>query len=961
MRKLVFFLFLFSFRIAYAQEFGGNPPSTKWMQINTDSLRLIFPKGMEKQAELITNTILYENRHTRESIGNKELKLNLVLQNKTVTSNGFVTLSPFHAVFQTMPPTDNFSLGATRWVQLLSMHEYRHALQNMNFRSGIGKTFYYLFGENGQSFITNLLIPDWFWEGDAVFMETALSDQGRGRLPTFLEPFKSLYLANRHYSFAKIRNGSYRDMVPDHYPLGYMMTAFGRDSLGLYFWEMATQEALLNHKLTRVMNEKYKTRPYHPFRYGIYPLSSALKYYTGTNIKGFYRRTLNYFTRQWEKENKVQEMTPVIHIIRNTSRSVTNYRYPHILPDGSILAMNEGFAQSPRLIRIDTNGRIHTITQPGNIQDDYYAYANDHIVWTELRPDARWGWTEYSVIRIYNMKTHFTKTISHRSRYFSPSLSSDAGKVVVIRVSTDNQTNLLILDSRTGKVMDTLPNPQDYFYTYPAFSHDDQFIVSGVRDQAGKMALIKQSVSDGKIQILIPFIHKSFGPPVPGKRYIFFPASFSDNVQLYALRKSDNKLFLIAKRPLGNYSVAEDTIHKRLIFDEYTASGFRLDSTSMDPGKWKPVDTEEMRNILNPYVPNALKEEGGDILNRIPDVSYPVTKYHTIDHLIYLHSWSFLPTYPDVGIYLQSQNILNTLQWNAGGGYNFNENSPFISTSLAYGGWFPIIQLGYNTYFNRNGFLAQGRSVQWNETNLSAGLNIPLNLSSNLYTRSLSVSTSINSDILKFHPSQFIKNSSAHVNYIDESLNFSNGRITTFQQIFPKFGQVVSLDFQHTIGDIFARQFTGGINLFFPGAFRNQSLYFTGAFSEKDTMHAYKFTDNFIYAHGYHAVPYRKIYMAGINYQLPIAYPDWGTTWAYLLRIRLGAFFDYSATEMLPGVVPHRDVFRSVGTALFFDTKLFTDQIQIPIGIRYSFLLDKDFIEPDKKGTFEIVIPVSFF
>ncbi|MGH2644763.1 MAG: TolB family protein, partial [Chitinophagaceae bacterium] len=169
MRKLILLLLLFSFRNGLAQEFGGNPPSTKWMQINNDSLRVIFPEGMEKQAQLVANTIMYENRHNRESIGNEELKLNLILQNRTFTFNGFVTLSPFHAVFQTMSPTDNFNLGSMTSVQMLSLHEYRHALQNMNFRSGIGRTFYDIFGENGQAFVTNLLIPDWFWEGDAVF------------------------------------------------------------------------------------------------------------------------------------------------------------------------------------------------------------------------------------------------------------------------------------------------------------------------------------------------------------------------------------------------------------------------------------------------------------------------------------------------------------------------------------------------------------------------------------------------------------------------------------------------------------------------------------------------------------------------------------------------------------------------------------------------------------------------
>lgn len=961
MRKLIFLVFLLSFHAAFSQEFGGNPPSTKWMQINNDTLRVIFPKGMEEQAQLVTNTIMYENRHNRESIGNKELKLNLVLQNRTVTSNGFVTLSPFHAVFQTMPPTDNFSLGSLRWLDLLSLHEYRHALQNMNFRSGIGRTFYDIFGENGQAFITNALIPDWFWEGDAVFMETSLSDQGRGRLPSFLEPFKSLYLANKNYSYAKIRNGSYRDMVPDHYPLGYMMSAFGRDSMGLYFWEMVTQEALLNHKLTKVINEKYKQRSYHYLKYGIYPLSSALRYFTGSNIKGFYHRTLHYFSNQWQKENDEHTVTKVVNVIKNHHRTLTNYRFPTILPGGNILVVNEGYNRLPRIIQIDSLGKVHSILQLGNIQSDYYSYANHHIVWAETRPDARWGWIEYSVIRIYNMQTKKVRTLSRHSRYFSPALSADANKIVAVRVTPDNQTNLLIIDAETRNIIKTLPNPDNYYYTYPVFSSDNNSIISAVRDQSGRMALIKQSINGNEIQILTPFTHKPIGNPVPGKDYIFFPAAFSDEVQLYALDKQNDHLFQIAERPLGNYSMAVDTFRHRLIFDEYAVKGYQIDSLTLDPARWKQVDTNQLHIIRNPYVPAALKAEGGDILDRIRDHSYPVTKYNGIKHLVYIHSWSFLPTYPNVGIYLQSQNVLNTLQWNAGGGYNFNENSPFVAANIAYGGLFPILQLGYNTQYNRSAFIPNDTSITWNETTLSTGFDIPLNLSSNLYNRSLSFGAAFNTDKLNFKPSKAVRKTSVDVNYLEESLNFSNGRMTTVQQVYPKFGQSISLDYQHTINDIYARQLTGSLALFFPGLFRNHSLYFIGAYSEKDDKKQYKFTDNFLYASGYNAVPYQKIYMIGANYQFPLAYPDWGTTWAYLLRLRLEGFFDYSHANMLTGITPKNAVYRSVGATLWLDTRFFTDEILIPIGIRYSYRLDKDFVDPNQRGNISITVPVSFF
>ena len=47
------------FGLLKAQQFGGHPPSTKWNQINTDTLRVIFPagSGLGKQATDIAATM----------------------------------------------------------------------------------------------------------------------------------------------------------------------------------------------------------------------------------------------------------------------------------------------------------------------------------------------------------------------------------------------------------------------------------------------------------------------------------------------------------------------------------------------------------------------------------------------------------------------------------------------------------------------------------------------------------------------------------------------------------------------------------------------------------------------------------------------------------------------------------------------------------------------------------------
>jgi hypothetical protein len=110
-----------------AQEFGGNPMSVKWRQIDTDTLRVIYPVGLEKQAQRVANTIHYLSKNTRRSVGEKQKKLNVVLHNQTVVSNGYVGLAPFISEFYLTQPQNSHVVGSN-WLDMLTIHEYRYAL-----------------------------------------------------------------------------------------------------------------------------------------------------------------------------------------------------------------------------------------------------------------------------------------------------------------------------------------------------------------------------------------------------------------------------------------------------------------------------------------------------------------------------------------------------------------------------------------------------------------------------------------------------------------------------------------------------------------------------------------------------------------------------------------------------------------------------------------------------------------
>src|SRR5690606_11521354 len=115
-----------------------------------------------------------------------------------------------------------------------------------------------------------LTLPPWFFEGDAVGIETALTDGGRGRLPDLERELRTLLLSGKDFNYDKAHLGSYEDRIPNHYVYGYFLTTQYRNQYGDLF-------------LSRLANRSADTS-YNPLSF--YNASAAL---TGESFEEFYR------------------------------------------------------------------------------------------------------------------------------------------------------------------------------------------------------------------------------------------------------------------------------------------------------------------------------------------------------------------------------------------------------------------------------------------------------------------------------------------------------------------------------------------------------------------------------------------------------------------------------------------------------------------------------------------------
>jgi hypothetical protein len=920
-----------------AQRFGGNPTSLKFYQLNTDTVRIIFPKGLEKQAReaaWLSHQLVRDSFSS--SLGNKLRKFNVLLQNQTTTSNAYVGPAPWRSEFYMMPDLTNIGSGALPWHQYLALHEFRHIEQFSNFDRTIPKIAGFFFGQEGKAVAMNLAVPDWFWEGDAVWQETINSKQGRGRFPSFFNSYRSLWLANKNYSYQKLRNGSYRHFVPNHYDLGYLLVSYGREKYGNNLWTKVNNDAL-------------------DFKGLFYPYQKAVKRHTGVKYKQFVNDAFNWYKDEMNvKETSVFKSLQSIN--KPVKNSVVNYEYPFITDDGSVLVLKSGYRQIPRWVRIHTNGHEEKLRVKDIAEDSYYSYRDGKVAYTAFATDARWGYKTYSVLKVWDTRVNEVKKISSKTRLFQPDLSPDATSVVAVNSGTDQQTNLRIVQLNDNTVVD-LPNPGEYVYTFPRFSADGSSIISAVRNIKGEMALLQTTVSSKQEELLLPLSNAMLAYVQVSGDTVLFTSSQNGADVLYLFDVKTKKLFRAADLPNGNYQATLDQKSQTIIWNTFTADGSLLLKQKLSDVKLKQ---ETPPAVLSNLYLSGKTFAATDLLKNVQQQPGEIKRYRAGTGLLNIHSWRPFAEDPDYGITFYSQNILNTFVGEYAYTYNRNEGYNRVSADLIYGGLYPQLSIGASQTWNRNFALNEDTTITFNQTNLNAGFNIPLNFTGGSTYKNLNLFASYNTEQFNFTGIAKKIYKDQQFNYINTGFSWIVQSQKARQQIFPKWANTISLRYRRTTDGQLGNQLQGNIGLYVPGLFRNHSLSFFATGFARDTLRGSVFSNNFPFARGYQAFNYPRMWRFSTNYQFPVAYPEFGiANMIYFLRVRANLFYDYTAIKSLRtgNVFP----FESVGGELFFDTRLWNVQ-PFSFGVRYSYLLSVDELGLNRNPhQFELVLPLDLF
>lgn len=934
MRKAVIACLLLFPLCIFGQRFGGTPPSVKWKQINTDTARIIFPAGLDSQAQRIATVIHHEAAVLPVPLGDKLHKIDIVLQNQTTIANGYVGLGPYRSEFYLTPALSNFQLGSISWPDQLAIHEYRHVQQFNNFHNGLSNLMYYLFGQEGYALAINASIPDWFYEGDAVYNETILSKQGRGRLPLFMNAYPTLWQAGKKYSWMKLRNGSMKDYVPNHYNLGYLLVNYGREKYGADFWSKVTKDASA-------------------FKGLFYPFQKAVKKYAGVDYKTFRNDAFNYY-KNLEKAAPATKGTSVGEPVYDANKHVvTNYMFPYTMSSREMVYLKTAYNKRPSFYIKDQIGEKRLRTRDISI-DDQFSYRGDYIVYASYRNDPRWSWRDYSVINVLNIHTGQQRTITRKSKYFTPDISPNSSSVAAVQIDGKGHSELHILDSRSGDVKQRLGSPDIQLFTDPKFINDDS-LVCAVRLKDGKMALAVGNLQTGSLRRLTPPSFNVVGYPCVTDGIVYFTASYGGNDDIFAIKPNDTSIYRITNGTTGNYFV--NVGNGKMTWSSFTAEGYQLMQANESELVWTKIPSSVTDNTVLAYPVSQENRIDAFIPGNLAQRSFPTSKYSKGTRLFNFHSWRPYYEDPEFSFSLYGENVLNTLQTELYYLYNQDEKTNAVGVTATFGQLFPYISIGTQYIFDRTRRLRTSantfRVKQWGQLDSRIGLSIPLdwakgrtynqlNFGSNFYY------TQQNNKGL-YKDSFELKYSSLH-----HFISWGQQAEMAAQHIFPKWGYNLSLENIHAITNYHSWQWLARGSVYLPGALASHSIVITGAFQQTDTVNAL-YGNRFPFSRGYTEDYFARMWRISANYHLPLLYPDWGFgNILYLQRIRGNLFYDMTRIDDLRNTADQR----SAGAELFFDTKWW-NQYSLTFGIRFAHLLDRDLFGPSRRDVIEFILPVS--
>ena len=856
---------------------GQDPAKLKWLQIRTERFRIIYPEKYGSEGLEFARSLerAYSDLSPLYSAG--KVRIPVIIHNYTTQSNGYVAWAPKR--MEIYPTPEQNSIPLDNNIQL-ALHELTHVMQMESLNRGFTRVMSVLLGQQMPGAVAALL-PLWFMEGEAVYNETLFTESGRGRSASFQKHLKAISVENgKMYKYDMMANGSYRNYVPDHYQSGYQMLALSHAKYDPQLW---------NDALKFTANVPFSANP----------VNFSLRKNAGLTKKKLSDITFDTLTRIWTGERKLNDPETYETINPPKNKNYINYFSPVKTGDNTYVAVKTTLTDPPSFVLINAKDKSEKkIQSPGNLYPYILSAANNVVVWVETQPDPRWNNRNYSVIKLMDIRNRTVRQVTRRSRYMSAAISPDGKTIAATENTIENKNSLVLINTNTGKETESIPVPGNAYLQKARWSDDGTKICMISLTNKGE-GIVSFKLSDQLWETLISESPEDYQSAVLRHDSLFFVSSASGTENIYVLLP-DKKIRMLTNSNFGATDPLPDG--NRIMFSDYSSSGNNLCFAEIPKeGQVKSAGSTPSFFMINEIKAPVRKDDSE------PQKIYLPTKYRKWQHLFGFHSW--MPFYADIeeiqadptairpGLTIMSQNPLSTLI--SSFGYEYYNKLHKFHSQITWEGWYPVYEARID--YGDRPVINKPDNTTSDPLNINPGiyftntLSLPLRFSASKYHQFLqpSVSAIYQNNYI------YVKEESRYdygQTQVSGRFYFFNSHTSSYRDIYPRWAQVVDLNFSLYPFD---KDFYGSIRtlrtaFYFPGLLRNNALRVR---YENEFQATSKFLrPNWInFPRGYKNIISEKLSNISFDYVSPLFYPDFNLgNLLYLKRIRSGLFYDFA-------------------------------------------------------------------
>lgn len=423
---------------------GSEPASVRWSTIETQSYKIIYPRGLDSLAMVYARNLENVKIPASGSIGyvpnqSYRNKMPVVLHAYQSIANGEVVWAPRRMELITIP--DAYDPESAPWDEHLTIHESRHVAQMQPGAAAPFRFWNLLTGQIADGAFAAIYGGPSFFEGDAVAAETALTGTGRGRMASFMEYFRTSFAAGDYRDYWKWRWGSQRYNTPDYYRIGYLLSSGMCSVYGAQDFTASFYNRIKKHNGIAFFN-----------------LENTVKDISGKNFNDAFSEIAHEKQKEWAADDSLRAPFMPSQQVTPTQKRFTEYNGIEFFGK-TLVAIRKSLTSPGEFVKIDSTGKAHTISLFASYYTEpRYSEVMERLYWSEHSQDARWGNLSYSDIRYvgYNLVPH---TLTHGKRYFYPSPSASDSLLAVSEYPAKGGSAVVVIDAQTGKPVKSFAAP----------------------------------------------------------------------------------------------------------------------------------------------------------------------------------------------------------------------------------------------------------------------------------------------------------------------------------------------------------------------------------------------------------------------------------------------------------------------------------------------------------------------